>query len=68
MAAFDRTDVKELAIGIGTKASAVTSAQLLAPELGDPVVWPVVRLRRRGLRGLSRGLTAFAFALLARLF
>ena len=26
MAAFDRTDVKELAIGIGTKASAVTSA------------------------------------------
>ena len=40
VAALDCTDTQEeLAVGIGTKASAVSAAQLLAPKLCDPVVW-----------------------------
>ena len=50
-------DVKKFEVGISAQVLTETSTDLLPAELCKPVVWPVVRLSVRRLRGLAaRGL------------
>ena len=69
VAALDCAHVQKLAVGIGAEASAVSATHLLASELCDPVVRPVVRLggRRWNAISFARALASLALAFLARL-